>query len=68
MSCNNSSGICAFGNGWWWIILLILIFGFGGSGSCGRLPFSFFAQTRRVRQKIVLVIPRSAAYNIQSLP
>lgn len=35
MSCNNSSGICAFGNGWWWIILLILIFGFGGSGSCG---------------------------------
>ena len=24
MSCNNSSGICAFGNSWWWIIILLL--------------------------------------------
>ncbi len=35
MSCNNSSGIYAFGNSWWWIIILILIFGFGNNGSCG---------------------------------
>ncbi len=38
MSCNNSSGICAFGNSWWWIIILLLIFGTGSNGcgnSCG---------------------------------
>ena len=36
MSCN-SSGICAFGNGWWWIIVLIIILViWGNNGSaCG---------------------------------
>ena len=33
----NSSGICAFGNGWWWIIVLIIILViWGNNGSaCG---------------------------------
>ena len=39
MSCNNSSGICAFGNSWWWIIVLVIIFvlwnGNGNSCGCG---------------------------------
>ena len=40
MSCNscNSSGICAFGNGWWWIIILIIVLVVWGGGSgngCG---------------------------------
>ena len=37
MSCNNSSGICAFGNSWWWIIVLVIIFVLwnGNSNGCG---------------------------------
>ena len=33
----NSSGICAFGNGWWWIVVLIIILViWGNNGSaCG---------------------------------
>ena len=36
MSCNNSSGICAFGNSWWWIIVLVIIFVLwnGNSNGC----------------------------------
>ena len=37
MSCNNSSGFCAFGSGWWWIIILVIIVViWGGNGNgCG---------------------------------
>ena len=37
MSCNNSSGICAFGNNWWWIIVQVIIFVLwnGNSNGCG---------------------------------
>jgi len=37
MSCNNSSGIYAFGNSWWWIIILIIIVVlWGGNNPSGR--------------------------------
>ena len=35
MSCNNSSGICAFGNSWWWIIIFVLWNGNSNGCGCG---------------------------------
>ena len=49
MSCNNSSGICAFGNSWWWIIVLVIIFVLwnGNGNSCG---CALCSQAQRRRQ------------------